>query len=104
MKKAMISQPMRGLDAETILKTRDKAKQYLESQGYGVVDTFFDFTDLENEGVKMEPVYYLGKSIQEMSKVDLVYFCNGWDKARGCQAEHFIAKTYGLKVVHEDGR
>jgi hypothetical protein len=36
-----------------------------------------------------------------MSKCDAVYFCNGWENARGCKIEHDIAIAYGLLTIYE---
>jgi hypothetical protein len=72
-----------------------------------VVNTYFTeivFTGeyFEEHGIKNVPLYYLAMSINEMIKVDTVYFLRGWSKARGCQTEHFAAKTYGLNVLYEE--
>lgn len=105
-KKAMLSQPMRGLSDEEIVATRDRAIKYLESHGYEVVNTLF--TDewyskgaMEEHGVKQIPVCFLAKSIDNMSKCDTVFFCNGWENARGCVIEHEVAEKYGLTIIHE---
>lgn len=74
-KKAMLSQPMRGLSDDEIVATRDRAIKYLESHGYEVVNT--------------------------MSRCDTVFFCNGWEGARGCRIEHQVAKAYGMQILYE---
>lgn len=102
--KAMISQPMSGRNAEEILAVRDAAKAVLNRWGYKVVDTFFndkweekDVTD----DIKNKPLFYLGKSLEEMSTVDVVYFVHGWEDARGCRIEHKVAVDYGLQIIYE---
>ena len=93
MKKAMISQPMRGKSEQQIRAEREGAIAYLQGEGYEVVDTVFpDFT---NEG--NIPLKYLAKSIEMMADVDLVYFMDGWEKARGCKIEHDACCQYGIK-------
>ena len=106
-KKAMICQPMNGKQLSEIIETRNRAISWLMKNGFAVVNTLFtgmEYTDdvLKAEGVQHNPVYFLSKSFEVMSMVDAVYFCSGWDKARGCQAEHFVAKSYGLRVIYED--
>ena len=32
-----------------------------------------------------------------MSKCNAVYFCKGWENARGCRIEHETAKAYGFR-------
>lgn len=102
--KAMISQPMAGKTDGEIAETRERAKAKLEEMGYEVADTVFDFTVeiLEALEVVNSPVYYLGNSIQAMSRCTAVYFLKGWNDARGCRIEHDIAVAYGLEVLYED--
>lgn len=105
-KKAMLSQPMRGLSDDEIVATRDRAIKYLESHGYEVVNTLF--TDewyskgaMEERGVKQVPICFLAKSLDNMSRCDTVFFCNGWEGARGCRIEHQVAKAYGMQILYE---
>ena len=107
MKKAMISQPMNGIPSSEIIRTRDRAISWLNENGFTVENTLFSDKEcpqdkLAEEGVKKINIYMLGKSLEVMSKVDTVYFCEGWNKARGCQTEHFVAKSYGLNVLYEE--
>lgn len=104
--KVMISQPMNGFTDEQIKTTREKVIKALEEKGYEVINTFFNEEwskkeNLEAEGVVNIPVKFLSKSIEKMSTVDAVYFCSGWENARGCIIEHDIAKAYGLQVFIE---
>lgn len=77
MKKAMISQPMGGLTEDELLEIRDKAKAELEELGYEVLNTVF--ASFDNDAGLMDPdhiaLLHLGKSLEEMAKCDLVYFC-----------------------------
>lgn len=102
--KAMLSQPMEGKTDEEIAKNRGFAEHWLDALGYEVVDTLFDFDAeyLSMELVENEPLYYLAKSIEAMSKCDAVYFCEGWENARGCRIEHEAAKAYGLDIIYEE--
>ena len=43
----------------------------------------------------------LGKSIELLAQADVVYFCDGWEYARGCKIEHDAAVAYGLDVIYE---
>ncbi len=102
-KKAMISQPMAGKTEEEIAAARDLAVAKLRQMGYEVADTVFNFTDEQLKALEVEntPVYYLGNSIQAMSRCTAVYFLKGWKDARGCKIEHEIATAYGLEVLYE---
>lgn len=104
--KAMISQPMNGLSDEEINDTKERATKFLNDLGYEVVNTLFtdDFyneENLKNNDVKHIGVFFLGKSLEEMSKVDAVYFCHEWENTRGCLIEHQVAKCYGVKILYE---
>lgn len=106
-KKAMISQPMAGRDDEEIAVQREKAKRFLESQGYEFVNTLF--TDewysqekMAERGVVQIPLCFLAKSLENMSLCHAAYFCKGWENARGCRIEHAVAEAYGLEILYEE--
>lgn len=105
--KAMLSQPMNGKTEEEIVATREKAIKALETHGYELVDTYFNDEwsrkeNMEAEGVVQIPVRFLAKSLEKMSLCDAVYFCKGWEQARGCRIEHEVAVAYGLNVICEE--
>lgn len=104
--KVMLSQPMAGKTDEEITKTRRKAIGVLEEKGYEIVNTLF--TDewyskekMEERGVVQIPLCFLAKSLNNMSLCHAVYFCKGWENARGCRIEHEAAKAYGLDIIYE---
>lgn len=106
-KKAMISQPMNGLTDEEIEKTREKAIRHLERLGYKVLNTLFkddwyNSSSMKERGVMNIPVYYLARSLESMSFCDVVYFCDGWEEARGCRIEHDVAEEYGLDIIYAE--
>lgn len=104
--KAMISQPMAGRTEFEIEETRNNAVKYLKSKGYEVINTLF--TDewysqkaMKERGVENIPLCFLAKSLENMSKCHVVYFCKGWENTRGCAIEHEAAVRYGLKILYE---
>lgn len=107
MKKAMISQPMAGKTDEQIVSTREKALATLENLGYTIVNTLF--TDewysseaMKERGVVQIPLCFMAKGMENMSKCHAVYFCSGWENARGCRIEHEAAVAYGLEIIYEE--
>lgn len=98
----MISQPMKDLSSEEIIKIREKAIHLLGMLGYDVIDNFFTDDGFITDDTKHTPVAYLAKSIEVMSKCDAVYFVKGWETARGCKIEHEIAKAYRLAIIYEE--
>lgn len=102
MKKLFISQPMRGLSEEEILKAREGIRIRAENvigETVEIIDSFF--TEYPGEMCKSIPMWYLGKSIQLLSEADVVYFGGDWRNARGCKIEHEIAKEYGMDRIEE---
>ena len=106
--KAMISQPMAGKTDEEIISTREKAIKALESKGYEVVnslftDEYYSDESMKARGVVQIPLCFLAKSLEYMSLCHAVYFCEGWEKARGCHIEHEAAIAYGLEIIQALG-
>ena len=105
--RAMLSQPMAGKTDEEIVNTREKTIEYLRDRGYEVVNTLF--TDewyskdkMEEREVVQIPLCFLAKSLENMSLCHTVYFCKGWENARGCRIEHDAAVAYGLDIIYEE--
>ena len=102
MRKLFISQPMKGLTDEEILKTREKIRVKAEKvigEPVKLIDSFIK--DYPGEINKHVPVFYLGKSIQLLSQADIAYFVEDWRNARGCLIEHEVARQYGIKIIEE---
>ena len=102
MKKLFISQPMKGLTDEEILKTRDSIRFRAEKtigKPVELIDSFI--ADYPGDINKYVPVWYLGRSIQFLSESDIAYFGGDWRNARGCKIEYQVAKEYGIKIIEE---
>ncbi len=98
MKKLFISQPMRGKSNEEIIAEREKAvKAAAEKLGepVEVIDSFF-----KDAPVTASPLWFLGKSLEALAGADIVYFCEGWDTARGCKIEQQCAVEYGIDRLY----
>lgn len=95
--KVFISQPMNGRFDREILDERAAALRHIEDYfKCPVVEIKSFFDDSED----YSPIYMLGKSIMLMSDADLIYFCKGWEAARGCQIEHEVALKYKKRVMY----
>lgn len=104
--RVMISQPMNGKTDAEISATRERIEKILTHNGYEVVNSYFqtqwqDRDELANNKVVSIPVHFLAKAIDKMSTCHCVFFCDGWENARGCRIEHKIAEEYGLEIIHE---
>ena len=103
MTKIFISQPMNGKTTEEIENERNYiigrlASQFArENERIEIIDSFFK--DAPHDA---KPLWYLGESIKLMSEADIVFFCDGWQTARGCQIEHDCALEYGIDTMYEE--
>lgn len=98
MTKIFISQPMNGKTTEEIENERNYIIDRLrENESVEIIDSFF-----KDEPYEASPLWYLGESIKLMSEADVVFFCNGWQTARGCQIEHDCALEYGIDTMYEE--
>ena len=98
MTKIFISQPMNGKTTEEIENERNYIIDRLrENECVEIIDSFFKDAPHDTK-----PLWYLGESIKLMSEADVVFFCNGWQTARGCQIEHDCALEYGIDTMYEE--
>lgn len=97
--KVMISQPMKNRTEEDIREERKYIIEKFNNMHIEVIDTIFTEEAPEDNNAG---IYYLGKSIQEISKVDALFMCDGWKEARGCRIEYLVAREYGVKILYED--
>lgn len=100
MKKIFISQPMKGKTEDEILKERENAiKKVSELLGDDVetIESYFGGYNPKNGRI---PLKFLAKSIELLADADVVYFCAGWDTARGCKIEHSCAVEYGIDRIY----
>ena len=103
MAKIFISQPMNGKTTEEIEDKRNDiidrlATQFARENEY--IDIIYSF--FKNAPHDAKPLWYLGESIKLMSEADIVFFCDGWQTARGCKIEHDCALEYGIDTMYEE--
>lgn len=97
--KVFISQPMRGRSDKEILEKRIRVIEILESMydtDIDIIDSFFQSAPHDSK-----PLWFLGKSIELLSKADLAYFCEGWHNARGCRIEYNCCINYDVPYILE---
>lgn len=95
-KKIFISMPMNGKTDKQIKTELEQTKRKIIDE-YGdveFVDSYFGDTEAE------DPIEMLGKSISLMAEADTIYFCEGWESARGCRIEHEVALSYGKERIY----
>lgn len=100
MRRLFVSQPMRGKTEDEIIEARDKAIERLSrrlNEGFEVAESYF--TEDEPKDVKNSGVYWLGKSLELLSKCDLALFIGDWWEYRGCRIEREVGRTYGIEIT-----
>ena len=96
-KKLFISLPMNGISEVDILTTRDTIYQAMKKVGdFELLETYFRDDPPANAG----RLWYLGKSVQDLSRADLVIFAPNWTTAKGCVVEHLICEVYKIPYIH----
>ena len=48
------------------------------------------------------PIAYLARSIEFLDKADAVVFMKGWENARGCKIEYYVAQYYHKFIAMEE--
>lgn len=102
-KRIFISQPMRGIPDEVVLRVRDSVKKKVEERLGEEVELIDQFIK-EGFPNSAGPLMYLGDSIMKMDQADLIVLTDTEDwsfyEARGCLIEHAIAMIYGLEIIN----
>ena len=102
--KVFISQAMRGLTDDEILKTREEAIKFAkttiglasrEEDTVEIIDSFFQSAPTE-----AKPLWFLGKSLELLSTADVCLFVGDWENARGCRIEHECCVQYGISRIY----
>ena len=98
--KVMISQPMNGVPDSEVRKTQDDLKKKFAKYNIDVIDSFL--TEEPSTEIRNPRLFYLGRTIQNfLSDVDAVYFCTGWERAKGCRIERHICEECGIPVLDD---
>lgn len=110
--RVMISMPMNYFNWRS---TYADVKNRLEAKGYEVTpltykelygkrppDLIEELCDDNSYRVYTAPLFSMSTAFARMAISDAVYFCHGWEEARGCRLEHQAAIDYGLKILYED--
>ena len=96
--KVFISQPMKGKDANTILREREiaRAKILLEIPEAVFLESYFesDFKE-KHPGLK-----YLARSLELLDEADIAYFLDDFISYRGCRVEFDCCNNYHIPRKH----
>jgi hypothetical protein len=90
MKRLFISQPMRDRTDEEIQAERDRILEEVREKYPDVEPIHSFFQGASN----MSPIECLAEALKRMEGADIIYFAPGWNTARGCVVEHYVAELY----------
>lgn len=97
--KVFISQPMRNIPNEEILRIREEGKKKFLEIYKGDEEVEF-ISSFENDlSDNTHPIYLLGRAFELLSEADMVLLIGDWKTARGCRMEYEACKEYGITVV-----
>lgn len=96
--KVMISQPMSNVTDSEIKRIQSDLKRKFAKYHIEVVDSYIN-DDVESD-INNPGVFYLGKTFVDfLSRVDAVYFVDGWQRARGCRIERQVCEAYNIMIL-----
>ena len=89
-------QPMRGKKVKQILRARANVLKSLVSKDeFQIINNVYE-EPLEE--VKYDSIWYLGKSLESLSKADIVLLYPGWENYDGCVVEYQCAVKNKLPI------
>lgn len=96
MKKLFISCPMRGRTEENIKKSMEDMHKLAEIMFGEKLEVLNGIIAEEAPECKQERIWYLGKSIENMSQADYFIGIEYYDMWSGCAVECRVARDYGI--------
>lgn len=95
--KVYVSGPITGRDREAVLYAFNDVRCYLEIMGFEVV------LPIEN-GLPADASHaaHMKADFGLLLGCDYIYLLEGWMESHGCVAEMFVAKSAGIKVLHNE--
>ena len=106
--KVFISQPMSGLTDEEIAVVRDQAIEEIKKIYYffeerGELEIVSATYIRDGEVIPENPsrIWYLGRAIQMMDGVTVIYMCKGWENSKGCKVEHLVATEHEILIYYQ---
>lgn len=104
MKKLFISCPMKGRTDENIHKSMEKMHKLAEIVFGEELEVIPSYIEGEAPEDTNQAIFYLGRSIQFMSKADYFIGLEYTSCSRGCDVERRVASMYGIKSFLVDIR
>ena len=95
--KVYVSGPITGREREAVLYAFNDVRCFLEIMGFEVV------LPIEN-GLPADASHeaHMRRDFGLLLGCDYIYLLEGWMESKGCVAEMFVAKSAGIKVLHNE--
>ena len=95
--KVYVSGPITGREREAVLYAFNDVRCFLEIMGFEVV------LPIEN-GLPEDAPHeaHMRRDFGLLMGCDYIYLLEGWMESHGCVAEMLVAKTAGIKVLHNE--
>jgi len=95
-----------GFDISTQRRTARKWQLYFEAQGHVVSNPFEIYDRLcqfHRDTHRKPPTRseIMAEDLTELATNDVIFFCNGWEKSKGCLEEAELSWQQGIKVMFE---
>ena len=100
MKKLFVSVPMKGRTEKEIKVSIQKMKKIAEAyegEELELIDSYIEDDPPKNN---LQPVWYLGKSLEKLSEADIFIGIDTDYDWNGCFIARLVADRYGIKTYH----
>lgn len=92
---------MNKLSDDEILKERERLISDFKKKYSSFYDEINVLDSFITDDEPHNPMWYLGKSLEILSKAHVIYMADDWYKNRGCKLERDAAEAYGVIVIYE---
>lgn len=106
--KVFISQPMHDKSEEEIKAIKEQAKEEIKKlyQFFANNNQLEIISTTEQRKHELLPreasrLWWLGRAIQMLEDVDVIYMCNGWEESKGCRIERSVAIEYNISIHYQ---
>lgn len=100
-KTCYISLPIR-FHEDTVFERNLEAMRYAEEMGYTPVSPIITNNITEDNICGHESTertaMYMGNDIKNVILCDAILMCDGWQKSKGCNVEHYTAEVYNKRI------
>ena len=106
--RVFISQPMNGLTDEEIEANKQEAIEdikrlyhFFDKNGELYIVSTTEQRKHEVFPKNASRLWWLGRAIQMLEDVDVIFMCKGWENASGCKVEKFVATEYNISIHYQ---